>query len=126
MDDHHLREDQPLIIIPARFASSRFPGKPLARLTGAAGVERSLIEWSWRAACKVPGTGGVVVATDDQRIVAEVERFGGTAVMTPSACANGTERCAAALGALGCEPGIIVNFQVIRPGYLSLHQPLRG
>lgn len=111
MADPYLREEQPLIIIPARFASSRFPGKPLARLKGAAGVERTLIEWSWRAACKVPGFGSVVVATDDQRIVEEVERFGGTALMTPPACANGTERCAAALAALGDEPRIIVNFQ---------------
>ena len=111
MADPHLREDQPCIIIPARFASSRFPGKPLARLMGVGGVERSLIEWSWRAARKVPGVGNVIVATDDQRIVDEVERFGGSALMTPSSCANGTERCAAALDALGGADGIIVNFQ---------------
>ena len=99
------------IIIPARFASSRFPGKPLARLAGAGGVERSLIEWSWRAAQAVPGAGTVLVATDDRRISEEVERFGGTAVMTPPECANGTERCAAALQTLGTAPQIVVNFQ---------------
>lgn len=111
MADPQTREDQPCIIIPARFASSRFPGKPLARLKGAGGGERSLIEWTWRAARKVPGVGRVIVATDDQRIVDEVERFGGSALMTPSSCTNGTERCAAALAALSDDPEIIVNFQ---------------
>lgn len=111
MADPQPREVQPCIIIPARFASSRFPGKPLAKLTGAGGVERSLIEWSWRAACKVAGVGKVIVATDDRRIIDAVEGFGGSALMTPSTCANGTERCAAALEELGDDHDIIVNFQ---------------
>lgn len=98
------------IIIPARYASSRFPGKPLARLR-AGGVERSLIEWSWRAAQMVREAEFVAVATDDRRIFDEVERFGGTAIMTPAECANGTERCAAALDELADVPDIIVNFQ---------------
>jgi 3-deoxy-manno-octulosonate cytidylyltransferase (CMP-KDO synthetase) len=98
------------IIIPARFASSRYPGKPLARLKGRR-VERSLIEWSWRAAQKVPNVGFVVVATDDRRIADEVKRFGGEVVMTPVDCANGTERCAAALDELTAVPDIVVNFQ---------------
>jgi 3-deoxy-manno-octulosonate cytidylyltransferase (CMP-KDO synthetase) len=98
------------IIIPARFASSRYPGKPLVRLKGR-GVERSLIEWSWRAAQRVPDISFVVVATDDRRIADEVERFGGTAVMTPTECANGTERCAAALGELTKVPDVVVNLQ---------------
>lgn len=99
------------IIIPARFQSSRFPGKPLVRLKGSRGVERSLIEWTWRAARQVVGVGGVLVATDDRRIADEVERFGGTVAITPSECANGTERCAAALKTLADVPGIVVNFQ---------------
>lgn len=111
MADRPESDDQVCIIIPARFASSRFPGKPLARLNGAGGAERSLIEWTWRAARMVPGAGNVVVATDDRRIVDEVERFGGAAMMTPPECANGTERCAAALDAMREVPGIIVNFQ---------------
>jgi 3-deoxy-manno-octulosonate cytidylyltransferase (CMP-KDO synthetase) len=113
MSDPAGREIEPpcVVIIPARFASSRFPGKPLARLTGAGGIERSLIEWSWRAASLVPHVSQVLVATDDRRILDEVERFGGTAVMTSPECANGTERCAAALATLPVEPGIIVNFQ---------------
>ncbi|MCY7397908.1 MAG: 3-deoxy-manno-octulosonate cytidylyltransferase [Sphingomonas bacterium] len=111
LDPHLLDHDKPCIIIPARFGSSRYPGKPLARLTGAGGVERSLIEWTWRAARKVPGVGTFVVATDDRRIAQEVERFGGVAVMTPTGCANGTERCAAALDAFDRVPDIVVNFQ---------------
>jgi len=99
------------IIIPARFASSRYPGKPLARLRGSGGVERCLIEWSWRAAQTVPGVSFMIVATDDRRIADEVERFGGTALMTPSECANGTERCAAAVETLADVPDIVVNLQ---------------
>ena len=99
------------IIIPARFASSRFPGKPLARLKGRGGVERSLIEWSWRAASSVPDIDAVAVATDDRRIADEVERFGGKVIMTPADCANGTERCAAAIETMPEVPPIIVNFQ---------------
>ena len=117
------RDDLPLILIPARFASTRFPGKPLERLAGSDGVKRSLIEWTWRAACNVPATGGVIVVTDDARIVAEVEAFGGLAMMTPADCANGTERCAAAIAALGSPQRIIVNFQgdapLTPPGIVS-------
>ena len=101
----------PCIIIPARFASTRFPGKPLFRLAGSGGVQRSLIEWTWRAAQAVTGAGQVVVATDDRRIVEEVERFGGQAVMTPGDCANGTERCAAAIADMAAVPDLVINFQ---------------
>lgn len=101
----------PCIIIPARFASTRFPGKPLVMLKGQGGVKRTLIEWSWRAAAAVEGAGRIIVATDDRRIAAEVERFGGVAVMTPPDCVNGTERCAAAIAEMKSVPEIIVNFQ---------------
>lgn len=99
------------IIIPARFASTRYPGKPLVRLAGRDGANRTLIEWSWRAAKAVNGAAFVAVATDDRRIADEVDRFGGQVVMTPPECANGTERCAAAIDALGEAPDIVVNFQ---------------
>lgn len=112
MPDPSIRgADQPCIIIPARFASTRYPGKPLVRLKGAGGVERSLIEWSWRAANRVQGVRQVVVATDDERIASEVDRFGGTFVMTPAHCANGTERCAAAAATMPDCPDLVVNFQ---------------
>jgi 3-deoxy-manno-octulosonate cytidylyltransferase (CMP-KDO synthetase) len=103
--------DEVCIVVPARFDSTRYPGKPLVRLRGPGGVERSLIEWSWRTARACAGDSPVFVATDDRRIANEVERFGGRALMTPSDCANGTERCAAVLDALPDSAGIIVNLQ---------------
>lgn len=103
------------IVIPARFASTRYPGKPLARLRGATGIERSLIEWTWRTAMTVSGVDRVVVATDDARIADEVSRFGGQVVITPAECANGTERCAAALEQLPRGIDLIINLQGDNP-----------
>lgn len=100
-----------LIVIPARFASSRYPGKPLAMLKGASGVSRSLIERSWRAACEVQGVDRVVVATDDDRIKDPALAFGAEVVMTSTTCGNGTERCAEAHAALGGGFEIVVNLQ---------------
>ncbi len=100
-----------LIVIPARYASTRYPGKPLAELTGASGVSRSLIERSWRAACDVNGVDRVVVATDDDRIKTAVEAFGAEGVMTSTDCANGTERCAEAHSVLGGNYDLVVNLQ---------------
>lgn len=99
------------IVIPARYASTRYPGKPLALLRGADGEARSLIERSWRAAIAVTPPERVWVATDDSRIAAAVRDFGGQVVMTPESCRNGTERCAAALDVLGEVAPIIVNLQ---------------
>lgn len=99
------------IIIPARYASSRFPGKPLAPLRGATGVAKSLIERSWDAAIAVRGADICRVATDDARIAEEVHRFGGEVVMTAEHCANGTERCADTLDKLGGGVEIVVNLQ---------------
>lgn len=100
-----------LIVIPARYASTRYPGKPLVALTGASGERRSLVERSWRAATAVPNVDEVVVATDDKRIAAACEAFGARFVMTSDALRNGTERCAAALTALGSDADVIVNLQ---------------
>ncbi|MCW9043928.1 MAG: 3-deoxy-manno-octulosonate cytidylyltransferase [Pseudopelagicola sp.] len=100
-----------LIAIPARFASTRYPGKPLATLTGATGESKSLIQRSWEAACGVRGVDRVVVATDDVRIREAAEAFGAEVVMTSEACANGTERCAEAFDNLGGGFDIVVNLQ---------------
>ena len=100
-----------LIVIPARYASTRYPAKPLALLTGASGTARSLIERSWRAACEVQGVDKVVVATDDDRIKDAAEAFGAEVVMTSVDCANGTERCAEAHAVLGGGYDIVVNLQ---------------
>ncbi|MDO5643336.1 MAG: manno-octulosonate cytidylyltransferase [Paracoccus sp. (in: a-proteobacteria)] len=100
-----------LIVIPARFASTRYPGKPLAMLKGAGGQSLSLIERSWRAAQGVAGIDRVVVATDDGRIRDAAQAFGAEVVMTSPACRNGTERCAEAVENLGIAPEIVVNLQ---------------
>ncbi|HWJ70428.1 MAG TPA: manno-octulosonate cytidylyltransferase [Sphingobium sp.] len=98
------------IVIPARHASSRFPGKPLAAIRDGAGVARPLIAWSHAAASAVQGTDGVFVATDDRLIADLVNAFGGAALMTPESCANGTERVAACLAALP-QADLIINLQ---------------
>jgi 3-deoxy-manno-octulosonate cytidylyltransferase (CMP-KDO synthetase) len=100
-----------LIVIPARYASTRYPGKPLVALRGADGVARTLIRRSWDAAMAVPGAPRVVVATDDDRIRAEAEGFGAEVVMTSEACRNGTERCAEVIAKIDHRPEIVVNLQ---------------
>ncbi|SFL80076.1 3-deoxy-manno-octulosonate cytidylyltransferase [Shimia aestuarii] len=100
-----------LIVIPARYESSRYPGKPLAELKGATGVSKSLVQRSWEAACAVKGVDRVVVATDDDRIRDAAEAFGAEVVMTSSECQNGTERCAEAFDNLGGGFDIVVNLQ---------------
>ena len=98
-----------LIAIPARYASTRFPGKPLVVLNGPDGA-KSLIRRSWEAAMAVGGIDRVVVATDDDRIRSHAEGFGAEVVMTSSDCRNGTERCAEVAQRL---PGydVVVNLQ---------------
>ncbi|MBM2290730.1 3-deoxy-manno-octulosonate cytidylyltransferase [Sulfitobacter pseudonitzschiae] len=100
-----------LVVIPARYASTRYPGKPLVALTGASGVASTLIERSWRAAMSVQGVDRVVVATDDDRIADAARAFGAEVVMTSTQCANGTERCAEAHAALGGGYDVVVNLQ---------------
>ena len=99
------------IIIPARFGSSRFPGKPLAPLAGATGIEKPLIQRSWECASQVPGCVGVWVATDDERIAEAAAGFGAQVVMTSADHQNGTERCAEAAAIVASDSDIIVNFQ---------------
>ena len=98
------------LFIPARYASSRFPGKPLAPLKGARGEAKSLVRRSWEAARLVRGVDAVAVATDDDRIADHARAFGADVVMTSSDARNGTERCAEA-AAMASGADIIVNFQ---------------
>ncbi len=100
-----------VIIIPARFESSRFPGKPLVNLRGKDGVVKSLIHWTWEKAVAVDCIKSVYVATDDDRIAQAARGFGANVVMTSSDCRNGTERCAEAISRLGIDPEIVVNLQ---------------
>jgi len=99
-----------VILIPARYHSSRYPGKPLVQLKGAGGVAKPLIQRSVEAARRVAGVSGVFVTTDDERIADASVRLGVGVIMTSSECRNGTERCAEALGELH-DPDLVINFQ---------------
>lgn len=100
-----------VIVIPARHASTRYPGKPLVELRGAGGQARSLIRRSWDAARQVQGVDRVIVATDDARIADHAAAFGAEVAMTSPDCRNGTERCAEVLAGLPERPEMIVNLQ---------------
>lgn len=95
-------------IIPARYHSTRLPAKPLQRLGC-----KCIIEWVYNAVSAV--VTDVVVATDDIRIVEEVERFGGRAIMTSSEHRSGTDRCAEALAKMGGSYDVVVNVQGDEP-----------
>ena len=99
-----------VIIIPARYASTRYPGKPLVQLRTKEG-KKSLIQLSWEAANKVSGVSEIYVATDDKRIEEHAVTFGAKVVQTSSKCKNGTERCAEAVNNAQLDAEIIVNFQ---------------
>lgn len=116
-----------VIIIPARYASTRYPAKPLATLKGASGIERSLLERSVMAARAASAEAGgsipVYVATDDARIEAEAKRIGADVIMTDPACRNGTERVAQAVARAGISAEIVVNLQgdapLTPPGFVT-------
>ena len=99
-----------VILIPARYQSSRYPGKPLVQLKGAKGAAKPLIQRSVEAARLVQGVSGVFVTTDDERIADACTAFGVGVIMTSPECRNGTERCAEALGSLNM-PELVINFQ---------------
>ncbi len=96
-------------IIPSRFGSSRFPGKPLAMLAG-----KPLVAWVVEAVEKAKTLDEVLVATDDERIVQAVEAHGGRAAMTPSELPSGTDRIACAAGDFA-DDDILVNIQGDEP-----------
>ena len=102
---------QVLVVVPARHASQRFPGKPLTPIRGPDGVAKPLIQWSWEAAMAVSDRAHVLVATDDTRIADTVRGFDGAVVMTSSDLRNGTERCAAILNHLPDAPDLVINLQ---------------
>lgn len=96
-------------IIPSRFGSSRFPGKPLAMLAG-----KPLVVWVVEACKKAKSLDDVIVATDDTRIFDTVVTAGGKAVMTPSSLPSGTDRIACAAGDFA-DDDILVNIQGDEP-----------
>ena len=95
-------------IIPARYASTRFPGKPLAMLGGMTMIERVYRQMSL-------ALDRVVVATDDDRIMAAVEGFGGKAIMTSTEHRSGTDRCQEAYLKNGGHEDVIINIQGDEP-----------
>ena len=99
-----------VILIPARHASTRYPGKPLVELKGASGIAKPLIQRSVEAARRVRGVSGVFVVTDDERIAEACVPGRVGVIMTSPECRNGTERCAEALSHLH-ETDLVVNFQ---------------
>ncbi|XAR56550.1 3-deoxy-manno-octulosonate cytidylyltransferase [Bertholletia excelsa] len=97
-------------IIPARFASSRFPGKPLVQILG-----KPMIQRTWERAKLATTLDHVVVATDDQKIAECCRGFGAEVIMTSESCRNGTERCNEALQKLEKEYDVVVNIQGDEP-----------
>lgn len=95
-------------VIPARYASSRLPGKPLAEIAG-----KTMIEHVYRRAEQSKSLDAIYVATDDRRIFEAVRAFGGNVVMTREEHRSGTDRIAEAVGAL--EVDVVVNIQGDEP-----------
>jgi len=98
------------VVIPARYASTRLPRKMLLRDTGC-----TLLEHTWRQAQQATRPLGVLVATDDQRILEEVRGFGGKAVLTHVDCASGTDRVAEVARSMLGHAEILVNVQGDEP-----------
>lgn len=96
-------------IIPARYASTRFPGKPLAMIGS-----KPMIQRVYERVASVLGD-NVAVATDDERIFKAVESFGGRAVMTSTEHRSGTDRCREAVEKLGVQADVIINIQGDEP-----------
>ena len=97
-----------IVVIPARYASTRFPGKPLALLGGKPVIQRVYEQVSGVVS-------DVVVATDDERIYSAVEGFGGRVVMTSSNHKSGTDRCWEAYQKQGEEYDVVINVQGDEP-----------
>ena len=94
------------IIIPARYGSTRLPGKPMVPILG-----RSLLRRVWDIAMAVEGVTQVLIATDDDRVAEHARSFGAQAVMTDPNCANGTERAWDAVRDLPQRPDAVINLQ---------------
>ncbi|MBO4599640.1 MAG: 3-deoxy-manno-octulosonate cytidylyltransferase [Bacteroidales bacterium] len=102
-----------LAIIPARYASTRFPGKPLALLGG-----KPVIEWVWGCVGKLPILTGAVVATDDERIAEAARAFGGRVMTTSKEHRSGTDRCGEVLRRMeetGERYDVVINVQGDEP-----------
>lgn len=97
-------------VIPSRFASTRFPGKPLIDING-----KTMIQRVYEQAKKASSLADVVVATDDDRIFNKVKSFGGKAIMTSSSHQSGTDRCAEVSKKLDEKYDVVINIQGDEP-----------
>lgn len=103
-----MNENKFAVVIPARYQSSRFPGKPLVDLCG-----KPMIQHVWERCCEAVGAEKVYVATDSDQIESVVESFGGAVIRTSSDCLTGTDRLAEANRQLNCD--FIINVQGDEP-----------
>ncbi|MBQ9586353.1 MAG: 3-deoxy-manno-octulosonate cytidylyltransferase [Bacteroidales bacterium] len=106
-------------IIPARYNSTRFPGKPLVKIN-----DKPMIEHVWNGVSNTGLLDRVLVATEDTRIVEAVESFGGQAVMTGKHHKSGTDRCGEAMQILGDEINdydVVINIQGDEPRVAAEH-----
>lgn len=97
-------------IIPARYASTRFPGKPLADING-----KPMIQRVYERASRAKSLNEVIVATDDERICDVVNGFGGSVVITSESHQSGTDRCAEVVMKLTDKPDVVINIQGDEP-----------
>jgi len=95
-------------VIPARFESSRFPGKVLANIAG-----RTMIQWVWEAASKSTLLEDLIIATDDEKVIKAAETFGGKAVLTSKDYSSGTDRICEVVNPLDVK--VIINIQADEP-----------
>ena len=103
-------------VIPSRYKSTRFPGKPLINING-----KSMILRVYEQAKKSSSLSEVIVATDDDRIFNHVKSFGGDVVMTSSSHVSGTERCAEVLEEMDPIFDVVINIQGDEP-YINPEQ----
>ena len=97
-------------IIPARYGSTRFPGKPLANILG-----KSMILRVYEQCKKCSSLSKIIVATDDKKIINHVENFGGKAIMTSKEHLSGTDRCNEVLQKIKEKTDIVINIQGDEP-----------
>lgn len=95
-------------IIPVRYGATRFPGKPLAPILG-----KPMVQWVYEGACRAARLDRIIIATDDERILAAARGFGAEAEMTSASCASGTDRVAEVAARMDAD--VIVNIQGDEP-----------
>ncbi|PIZ13528.1 MAG: 3-deoxy-manno-octulosonate cytidylyltransferase [Elusimicrobia bacterium CG_4_10_14_0_8_um_filter_37_32] len=97
-----------IAVIPARYDSKRFPGKPIAKICG-----KPLIQWVWEKSRRVKSIDRTIIATDDKRIFNTAKSFGAEVMLTSKKCKSGTDRVAEIAKKIKCD--IVVNIQGDEP-----------